>query len=195
MYFKTFYIKISLILFVVFLFLILRIESLNADSLPSYANALKTLFPDLRVISEQKYGITRDIIKNIKTEWKVRSFSRQDTEVVFYKAESNGNIKYACIDRVKGKWGPITYAVLLSSKGIIEKVEILDMKERRGNKIYDKNFLGRFTGKFIDKQNPDKIGVDSVSGATISSKAVINGIKRVLALFHVLYHPDQTGNK
>jgi len=69
----------------------------------------------------------------------------------------------------------------------ITKVKILDEMETPGlgAKIKEKKFLDQFPGKTIEelKLKKDKGKIDAVTGATISSRAVIEAVKEGLSKF------------
>lgn len=69
----------------------------------------------------------------------------------------------------------------------ITKVKILDEMETPGlgAKIKEEKFLSRFPGKTVEelKLKKDKGAIDAVTGATISSRAVIEAVKEGLGKF------------
>ncbi len=70
----------------------------------------------------------------------------------------------------KGFGGPITAAVGINIDGTLKGVRVLEQNETPGlgDKITDNTFLSQFEGLSYDK-----IDVDTISSATISSKALI----------------------
>ena len=87
-----------------------------------------------------------------------------------------------------GFWGqPLDVLVLVSSEGSIREVLIRNHGETPGigTKVDSQSFLSQFRGKtFIAGQRAfDLTEVDIVSGATISARAVANGVLDALDLF------------
>ncbi len=104
---------------------------------------------------------------------------------IFIGFNSKGEIVgYAFQVLPRGYGGPIILMVGISG-GEVRGIEVVDLKETPGlgdgilNKGWQKQFLGR-TLKDPLEVNKD---IDAVSGATISSKAVTNGVKTALQVF------------
>ncbi len=99
----------------------------------------------------------------------------QKEDLVFYKAkDAKGNlIAYVFIAQTYGYSSDIRTVVSLSPKGNIIAVKILQQSETPGigSRITEDDFLGQFKNKDINEQ------FDTITGATISSGAVIDSIK------------------
>ena len=87
------------------------------------------------------------------------------------------------VDHVIGKHLYIDYAVALDSAGRVMRVEILQYRESYGGEVREPNWLAQFVGK--TSSSPLKIGGDirNISGATLSSLHVTEGVKRILATY------------
>ena len=74
---------------------------------------------------------------------------------------------------VTGYGGPIEMMVGIDSDGTVTKVVVLSMSETPGigMRTKDEGFLGRFSGV------EDPGSVDVISGASVSSRAVIGGVR------------------
>ena len=85
------------------------------------------------------------------------------------------------LDHVIGKHLYIDYAVALDTNGRVMRVEILQYRESYGGEVRESSWLGQFVGK--TSGSALKVGGDirSISGATLSSLHVTEGVKRVLA--------------
>ncbi len=90
------------------------------------------------------------------------------------------------IDRVLGKHEFITYAVALLPEGKIKGVEILEYRETYGYEIREAHWRQKFTGKTL--RDPLKVTQDipNISGATLSSVHVTNGVRRILHTYEIL---------
>ena len=90
------------------------------------------------------------------------------------------------VDRVLGKHELITYAVAVESNGKVKGIEILDYRETYGAQIRGKEWRQNFTGK--SSRDPLELDQDipSISGATLSSKHVTEGVRRVLQTYETL---------
>jgi len=90
------------------------------------------------------------------------------------------------IDQVIGKHELITYAVGINANGSIKQVEIMDYRETYGYAIRTPAWRHQFVGKTV--ASPVKLNQDivNISGATLSSQHVTEGVKRLLATYAVV---------
>ncbi len=90
------------------------------------------------------------------------------------------------IDRVLGKHEFITYAVAIMPDGKVKGIEIMDYRETYGYQIREKDWRQHFVGKAA--ADPIKLDKDipNISGATLSSKHVTDGVRRVLQTYEIL---------
>jgi hypothetical protein len=89
------------------------------------------------------------------------------------------------VDEVIGKHEYITFAVGLSANGTVRGVEIMDYRESYGGEVRDPKWRAQFTGK--TKAAPLKLDEDikNISGATLSSRHIAEGVRRLLAVHAV----------
>jgi hypothetical protein len=87
------------------------------------------------------------------------------------------------VDHVIGKHLYIDYAVSLDTSGRVMRVDILQYRESYGGEVREPAWLAQFTGK--TSGSPLKVGSDirNISGATLSSLHVTEGVKRILATY------------
>jgi Na+-translocating ferredoxin:NAD+ oxidoreductase RnfG subunit len=87
------------------------------------------------------------------------------------------------VDHVIGKHLYIDYAVALDAGGRVTRVEILQYRESYGGEVKDAAWLAQFVGKTAS--SPLAVGQDirNISGATLSSHHVTEGVKRILAAY------------
>lgn len=104
----------------------------------------------------------------------------QDTEFVFYYARgADEKLTKACtVVPQQGKEGPMTIGVCFDSLGLVTGVTILSSEEERGKAVAEKSFLKQFNGKKISDAFQVGQDVNGVSGATWSSKAVSEAIRK-----------------
>jgi len=87
------------------------------------------------------------------------------------------------IDEVVGKHEMITYAVGINNKGQIQGVEILEYNESYGEQIGEKKWLEQFKGRGAIEQLRFNQEIKNITGATLSSKHVTNGVQRLMVLY------------
>lgn len=92
---------------------------------------------------------------------------------------------YFIVDYVIGKHLVIDYAVALSPEGTVRKIEILNYRESYGGEIRNPDWRKQFIGKTPSSHFALNDGIRNISGATLSSRHVTEGVKRVLATYEV----------
>jgi Na+-translocating ferredoxin:NAD+ oxidoreductase RnfG subunit len=101
-----------------------------------------------------------------------------------WKAEAGGKaVGFFVFDRVVGKHLFIDYAVALTPAGAVQKVEILEYRESYGGDIRSPGWLAQFVGKTSGSALKINGDIRNISGATLSSTHVTEGVKRILAAY------------
>jgi hypothetical protein len=104
-----------------------------------------------------------------------------------FVATTQGKVDgYAVVDDEMGLHQPITFATRLSSRGMVERVEIMVYREPRGDEVRDARFRKQFQGK--TSHDPLRLNrdIDAVSGATVSSASLAVGVRRATILVEEL---------
>ena len=101
----------------------------------------------------------------------------RSTEVRAWRVAVGG---WFLVDEVIGKHEFITFAVGIGADGAVRGVEILDYRETYGGEVRNAKWLAQFTGK--NSTAPLKLDHDikNISGATLSSRHITDGVKRLL---------------
>ena len=110
------------------------------------------------------------------------SFTVVQTDRI-WRAEAGGRVVgFFIFDRVIGKHLYIDYSVALDPSGRIHQVDILQYRESYGGEVRSPSWLAQFAGK--TNASPLQVGNDirNISGATLSSHHVTEGIKRIMAI-------------
>jgi hypothetical protein len=90
------------------------------------------------------------------------------------------------VDEVVGKHEFITYAVALDPSGAVRDVEIMDYREAYGGQVRDPHWRQQFVGKRAGQSLKLGSDIKNISGATLSSKHVTDGVRRVLATYAIV---------
>jgi hypothetical protein len=147
----------------------------------SVAQAQKLAFPTATRFAEADVIYTPADIAQIE---KLSGQKVQTKGEQVWKAFAESRfLGFFILDYVIGKHLVIDYAVALDPQGRVLRVEILQYRESYGGEITNEDWLKQFVGK--TSRDPLEIGQDirNISGATLSSRHVTDGIKRVLALY------------
>ncbi len=91
------------------------------------------------------------------------------------------------IDTVLGKHELITYALGIKPPGIIQHLEILEYKEHYGMEIRNAAWRQQFSGKTLQEAPHLGQQIAIISGATLSSRHLTEGIQRVLCTYALLF--------
>lgn len=159
-----------------------QIYEVYAEVFSTLEDALKTLLPDAIDIKEEVKNLTEEQKKEVKEKAKVE-LAPANNEYHFY-VSSNG---VAVLDTVKGKWGPIKFMMAFDNEGKIKDLIVLELTERRGRPVKERKFLSQYIGKSIT--DPIKLNKDikGIAGATISSRQMSDGIRKLVNIYELLY--------
>jgi Na+-transporting NADH:ubiquinone oxidoreductase subunit NqrC len=85
------------------------------------------------------------------------------------------------VDQVIGKHELITYALAVGADGAVVGLEILDYRETYGGEVRDAKWRQQFVGKKNGAPLTLEVDIVNLSGATLSSRNVTVGVRRLLA--------------
>ena len=147
----------------------------------SVEQAQKLAFPDATRFVEAHVLFTPSDVAGIerRSGQKVRARGQQ----VWRALAEDRLVGFFIVDYVIGKHLVIDYAVALDPSGRVGNVEILEYRESYGGEISNRSWLSQFVGK--TSRDPLELDQDirNISGATLSSRHVTEGVKRILALY------------
>ena len=131
----------------------------------------RTLQPTARAAIEQRLGRTM-----------------AEDRFTFYVGRSTAAVEsYGLVLDEMGKHEPITFLVAMTPDGHVKDVIVLEYRESRGGEVRQKSFLKQYVGK----TSRDRLELDEditpVTGATISARAISDGVKKALVVWEVLY--------
>jgi len=96
--------------------------------------------------------------------------------------EKNELIAFAYLDNVYGKTMPITFLVILNIKNEVLSTEIIKYREQHGGGVAEKSWLNQFLGRNENFSLNSSNEISSISGATISSRSITAGVKKIILL-------------
>jgi Na+-translocating ferredoxin:NAD+ oxidoreductase RnfG subunit len=144
--------------------------------------ALEIAFPGADKVDREKKWLTEAQQKAIGDLCLQKIKMNRMTFYVGKRHESP--IGYAFIDHEIGKSFPITFMTVLNVDGTVRDVEIMVYREPRGWEVRYPSFMDQFTGRTADS---DFRTVNSITGATLSVRALVKGVSRATAAYKVLY--------
>jgi Na+-translocating ferredoxin:NAD+ oxidoreductase RnfG subunit len=153
------------------------IDYLNPDQ------AMKSLFATASRFAPVDIKLDKQQLADIK---KMAGVPQRTASPKIWLASQNGTaLGWMIIDEVIGKHDYITYAAAISVDGHVLGIEIMSYRETHGGQIINPAWRAKFRGKVL--ADPFKLNTDipNISGATLSSRNVTDGVKRLLALHAV----------
>ena len=86
-----------------------------------------------------------------------------------------------------GLHAPITHLIKVGPDRRVSEVQVLVFRETRGDGIKRSRFLRQFRGKSLKNRMGIGRGIDGVTGATLSSQAIVRGVRKALELIEARY--------
>lgn len=139
---------------------------------------------DIVVISTFKLTVNKKMKQNSEKFAQQRFFSNY---IYYYEIKKNNEIiGFAVLDNVLGKVKPITYLVIFENDFSVKSVDIIKYREQYGGAVANEEWLKQFRTKTVESELELNSNIDGISGATISAKAIVKGVKRILYLVNNL---------
>ena len=123
------------------------------------------------------HAVNTPYIKDLLPDANLIVEERPDTILVGFK--DTVKVGYVVISKAKGFSGEFPVAVSFDINLVVKKIWIADKEhgfnetEGFGSKIRDSSFINQFSGK----KEEEIEGIDTITGATVSSKSVIDAVK------------------
>ena len=149
----------------------------------SVEQAQKVLFPDAQFVSdfrvltaEQERAIEKDCGINVRNR-----------NMRIWRVSTGG---WFILDEVVGRHENIPYALALNADGSVKGIEILEYRESYGGQVRDVLWRAQFIGKRHGAELTLTKDIQNISGATLSSRHITDGVKRLLATYDVVLADD-----
>src|ERR1051326_5049072 len=110
-----------------------------------------------------------------------------DRELRLWRVSTGG---WFIADQVVGKHEYIPIALGLDTQGAVKAVEILEYRESYGDQVRNAAWRSQFTGKRHGAALTLTKAIKNISGATLSSRHITDGIKRLLATYAIVIAQD-----
>ncbi|MFZ3230219.1 MAG: FMN-binding protein [Pseudobdellovibrio sp.] len=144
------------------------------------SQAQKILLPDADEFIKKTITLTDDQLEKIKN---LSGKTQRNSKPNVWEVKKKGKgIGFFFKDEVVGKHEYITYAVATKTDGSVVGMEIMSYRETHGGEVRQEKWRQNFKGKMLS--DPFKLDVDvpNITGATLSCRNVLDGVKRLLAL-------------
>jgi hypothetical protein len=155
--------------------LVFGVAPVQAVTYLSVEQAQSAIFPG-RKLTPAAVKLSKEQRKAVEKAGGVRV---RDLEPKVWSVEGGG---WFIVDEVIGKHEFITYAVGLTADGAVKQIEVMDYREHHGGQVRDE----KWRAQFIGKRHGAKLKLDediwNISGATLSSRHIAEGVRRLLAM-------------
>ncbi|HSI48480.1 MAG TPA: FMN-binding protein [Ideonella sp.] len=160
------------------------ISQAHAADYLTAAQAQTLLFPAAKTFVDSSLKLSDAQRDKIKDQAGVRQRAEEQKA---WRAERDGQLLgWVLVDEVIGKHEFITYATGISADGKVTGVEILSYRETHGGQVRDLSWRKNFVGKKLGEPFKLDEDVPNISGATLSCRNILDGVKRLLVI-HQLY--------
>jgi FMN-binding protein len=110
-----------------------------------------------------------------------------------WRASSQGVLLgHVFVDEVIGRQNLITYALGIDADGNIRDLEIMSYRESHGSEVRNPAWRAQFAKRSSLDQLRFRTDIKNISGATLSSEHVTQGVRWLVALWHAALNPGTT---
>ena len=141
--------------------------------------AQKAMFPDAS-FTEHFIELDQDQYNAIIDDSNVVPYSRK---VRAWRVSTGG---WFIIDQVRGKDDWVSYAISFDANGAVKHIEVLECLEHYDG-IRNPGWLSQFYGR---KHGTPNGGVQIISGSTLSSGQMMEGVKRLISTVSLILSTD-----
>lgn len=152
--------------------------------------AQKAIFPDADSFQEVLLPQTPEQIQALLA----RAGPQPPHGVIrIWRASRGGSqLGHVFVDEVIGRQSLITYAVGIDATGALGNLEILSYRESHGGEIRNPAWRGQFARRSDLDQVRFRTDIKNISGATLSSEHVTQGVRWLLALWQAALRPQNS---
>lgn len=158
-------------------------EQAQAKVFHSREEALALAFADADRQETKTFFLSEEEVQRVAVLATAPVDSKLATFYVGYKAGQI--VGYAFIETHLVRTLPEAFLVVLSPSGVVQKLFVLAFYEPEEYLPSDR-WLRQFDQKALGPELQLRRDIHGVAGATLTSRAITNGVRKVLALFQVL---------
>lgn len=141
-----------------------------------FAGATEFVPADVTLTPAQKKAIEKDSGVRVRLE----------TQKIRRAMDGSKFLGWVIQDEVLGKHEFIQWVLALNADGSVRRIEILDYRETYGYQVRDEKWLAQFYGKEHGAKLKLDDDIKNISGATLSSRHITDGVKRLLSLYELV---------
>ena len=146
-------------------------------------SALRQLFPTAEKASDLIVRLGPEDIRAARA--RNGNVAARESLAVTIASAAGSALGYVVVDDVKGKDMPITYMVAVDTALRVLDLQILAYRESYGGEVRNAVWRRQFVGRSPDEPLRHGREIRNITGATISARAVTEGVRDLLALLAV----------
>jgi FMN-binding domain len=112
---------------------------------------------------------------------------------IWRATRNNAPLGHFFVDEVIGRQNLITYAIGIDPDGSLRNLEILAYRESHGGEIRNPAWRAQFDHRTNLDQLRFRADIKNISGATLSSEHVTQGVRWLMALWQSALRPTAAG--
>jgi Na+-translocating ferredoxin:NAD+ oxidoreductase RnfG subunit len=155
----------------------------SATQYASPEEAAQRCFPEATAFKERALQLTADELRAVAQAADVPA--RSASWRLMTAMNGDNVLGVVVFDAVIGKFELIDYAVGIGNDGKVRNVEILVYRESHGYEVRLPAWRKQFVGKDSSARLRVSEDIANISGATMSSAHVTDGVRRIVAVVHL----------
>lgn len=108
---------------------------------------------------------------------------------IFKATRTGAVLGHVFVDEVIGRENLITYAIGIDTNGTLRSLEIMSYRESHGAEVRNPGWRAQFDHRDSLDQLRFRTDIKNISGATLSSEHVTQGVRWLLALWQATLRP------
>lgn len=162
--------------------------TVTAKAFYSKQEALALAFPEAEQVETKTIFLTDDQAQQVST---LAAAPVESKLATIYIGRKGGQVLgYAFIETNVVRTLPETFLIVVSPTGVVQKLFVLAFYEPE-EYMPSTRWLQQFDQKTLTPALQVRQDIHGIAGATLSSRAVTNGVRKALSLFHVLVQAGQ----
>ena len=158
------------------------------------ATAPAAVFPQATTFERTVVPSTPELRAHMQTQLGTLRPSLWEPEYIIFTAKQRAMLLgYGVIVEEIGKSLPITFIVGVRPDGKVAEVAVMAYREPYGGEVRYPRFLVQYTGKTLRDPLLPYRDIHNITGATLSCQSIGQGVRKALALVHVLF-PQERGS-
>ena len=149
--------------------------------------AQKSVFPEADTFQEVIVSQSPEKLQELLTQ--AGSQPPHGTIRIWTATRGGMLLGHVFVDEVIGRQSFITYAVGIETNGSLRNMEIMSYRESHGGEVRNPSWRAQFNGRNELDQVRFRADIKNISGATLSSEHLTEGVRWLMALWQSSLRP------